>query len=120
MINQNDSGTENPQGIKQLPLINEALTYEEVEQKVLDFLPGYRIGLKLILAVAVSSQFDNPHMLWLLLVGAPSSGKTDLVRLIKDSDIAFYLDNLTQNAFISGERATASHKVYDLLPLINK
>ncbi len=120
MINQNDSGTENPQGIKQLPLITEPLTYGEVEQKVLDFLPGYRIGLKLILAVAVSSQFENPHMLWLLLVGAPSSGKTDLVRLIKDSDIAFYLDNLTQNAFISGERATASHKVYDLLPLINK
>jgi hypothetical protein len=120
MNNQNDSGTENPQGNKQLPLITENLTYKEVEQKVLEFLPGYQTGLKLILAVAVSSQFENPHMLWLLLVGAPSSGKTDLVRLIKDSDIAFYLDNLTQNAFISGERSTEGHKVYDLLPLINE
>ncbi len=119
MNNQNNSGTENPQSSKQLPLITESLMYEEVEKKVLEFLPGYQTGLKLVLAVAISSQFENAHMLWLLLVGAPSSGKTELVRLIKDSDIAFFLDNLTQNAFISGERSSESNKVYDLLPLLN-
>ena len=58
-------------------------------------------------------------MLWLLLVGVPSSGKTDIVRLIKDSEITYYLDNLTQNAFISGERATKSNRVHDLLPLLD-
>jgi chromosomal replication initiation ATPase DnaA len=96
MSNQNASETENPQGVAQLSLTNDELTYKQVEEKVLEFLPGYQTGLKLVLAVAVSSQFENPHMLWLLLVGAPSSGKTDLVRLIKGSDLAFYLDNLTQ------------------------
>ena len=59
-------------------------------------------------------------MLWLLLVGVPSSGKTDMVRLVKDADCTYYLDNLTQNAFISGERATKSNKVHDLLPLVDK
>lgn len=110
-----NSGTENPHHIRKLPSQGE-ITYEQVEEVVLEFLPGYQKGLKLVLAVAISSQFQNPNMLWLLLVGAPASGKTDLVRLIKDSNISYYLDNLTQNAFISGERATKTHKVYDLLP----
>lgn len=115
MNNNENSGTESPHHITKLPSHDE-ITYEQVEKVVLEFLPGYQTGLKLVLAVAISSQFENPNMLWLLLVGAPASGKTDLVRLIKDSNISYYLDNLTQNAFISGERATKSHKVYDLLP----
>ncbi len=120
MINKNDSGTETPQGNKKIELISEVLTYEEVESVVLKFIPGSRVGLKIVLAVAISSQFSNPLMLWMLLVGVPSSGKTDLVRLIKDSGIAYYLDNLTQNAFISGERSTQQNKVYDLLPLLKE
>lgn len=119
-MKNNNSGTETPQGIKKVQLITEPLTYEDVESKVLEFIPGSRVGLKIVLAIAISSQFPNPLMLWMLLVGAPSSGKTDLVRLIKDSDISYYLDNLTQNAFISGERSTGSNKVYDLLPLLNE
>jgi len=120
MNNQNTSGTETPQGNKKIELISEPLTYEMVESQVLKFIPGSQVGLKIVLAIAISSQFPNPLMLWMLLVGAPSSGKTDLVRLLKDSDIAYYLDNLTQNAFISGERSTDQNKVHDLLPLLNK
>ena len=101
-------------------LLTKSLGYQEVENKVLALLPNAQIGLKLVLAVGVSCQFNNPLMLWMLFVGVPSSGKTDLVRLMKDAQSAFYLDNLTQNAFISGERATKSQKVYDLLPLIDK
>lgn len=120
MNNQNVSGTENPQSNKNTQLITVPLTFEEVENKVLEFIPGSRAGLKIVLAISISSQFSNPLMLWMLLVGAPSSGKTDLVRLIKDTDISYYLDNLTQNAFISGERSTQQNKVHDLLPQLNK
>ncbi|CAN5119430.1 hypothetical protein BH09PAT1_BH09PAT1_4010 [soil metagenome] len=113
--------TENPEAIAHQELLNTTLTYAEVENKVAQLLPNSQTGLKIVLAVAVSCKFNSRLMLWLLLVGVPSSGKTDLVRLVKDAtDISFYLDNLTQNAFISGERATKSQKVYDLLPLINK
>lgn len=105
---------------KKPQLLTRPLNYQEVEDKVLAFLPNAEIGLKIVLAVSVSCNFSNPHMLWMLLVGVPSSGKTDLVRLMKDAESAYYLDNLTQNAFISGERVTKSQKVYDLLPLINK
>ena len=101
-------------------LLTKSLDYKEVEDKVLTLLPNAQIGLKIVLAVGVSCHFSNPLMLWMLLVGVPSSGKTDLVRLMKDAENTYYLDNLTQNAFISGERATKSQKVYDLLPLIDK
>lgn len=116
----NYSGTETIQGVAKQQLLSEPITYQQVEDKVTQFLPNTQIALKLILAVAVSSASSNPLMLWLLLVGVPSSGKTDLVRLIKDSEVSYYLDTLTQNAFISGERSTKSYKTYDLLPLIHK
>ncbi|RJQ27958.1 hypothetical protein C4577_00395 [Candidatus Parcubacteria bacterium] len=117
---KNYSGTEIPQGTEKSKLLDQQLTYVEVEEKVQQFLPNSRVALKLVLAVAASSSFQNPLMLWLLLVGVPSSGKTDIVRLVKDAPTSYYLDNLTQNSFISGERATKDNKVYDLLPLLDK
>lgn len=114
------SGTETPHGIVKVALIQDKISYKQVEDKVQVLLPNSQTALKLILAVTVSSSFVNPVMLWLLLVGVPSSGKTDLVRLVKDAECTYYLDNLTQNAFISGERATKSNKVHDLLPLVDK
>jgi hypothetical protein len=114
-----ESGTQTPQS-SPVELITAPLTYAEVETRVLKLLPNSQTVLRLILAVAVSANYPNSVMLWMLLVGVPSSGKTDIVRLIKNSDVAYYLDNLTQNAFISGERANKSNKVYDLLPLVDK
>lgn len=120
---KNSSGTETPHSpvtlIKQ-KLIEQPLAYKEVEARVIKLLPNSQTALKLVLAVAVSSSFPNPVMLWLLLVGVPSSGKTDIVRLVKEADTTYYLDNLTQNAFISGERESENNKVYDLLPLLDK
>lgn len=112
--------TETPDGLKKQELIKQSLIYTEVEEKVKNLLPNSQTSLKLILAVAASCSFPNSSMLWLLLVGVPSSGKTDIVRLIKEADTTYYLDNLTQNAFISGERANKDNKVYDLLPLLDK
>lgn len=113
-------GTQTLGGSVKQKLIEQPLTYIEIENKIKCFLPNSQTALQLVLAVAVSSSFSNSLMLWLLLVGVPSSGKTELVRLIKDSDTTYHLDNLTQNAFISGERASGDNKVYDLLPLLDK
>lgn len=114
---------QNPQGQQEVvkpELLDRELTYGEVEEKVKQFLPNLTTALKLALAVAVSSQHIKPALLWLLLVGVPSSGKTDLVRLLRDAEISYFLDNLTQNAFVSGERETKNSRVYDLLPLLDK
>jgi len=96
------------------------LSYKEVEEKVLEFIPSSQTALKLTLAVAASGSFSNPVMIWLLLVGVPSSGKTELVRLLKDSDVTYNVDSLTTNAFVSGERQTKTEEVYDLLSFIDK
>lgn len=115
-----NSETETPHSIPKQQSLTKLLTYQQVEDKITQLLPNAQTGLKIVLAIAVSSEFPNPLMLWMLLVGVPSSGKTDLVRLVKDATCTYYLDNLTQNAFISGERSTKSNKTHDLLPLIDK
>lgn len=105
------SGTETPDGL---------YTFDEVKEKVEAFLPNSATALRVMLAVAVSGAFHNRAMLWLLFVGAPSSGKTELVQLFRNSKHAYCLDNVTLNSFISGERPTTKQKVYDLLPLLDR
>lgn len=105
------SGTETPDGL---------YTFDEVKEKVEAFLPNSATALRVMLAVAVSGAFHNRAMLWLLFVGAPSSGKTELVQLFRNSPHAYCLDNVTLNSFISGERPTAKQKVYDLLPFLDR
>lgn len=105
------SGTETPDGL---------YTFDEVKEKVEAFLPNSATALKVMLAVAVSGAFHTRAMLWLLFVGAPSSGKTELVQLLRNSPHAYCLDNVTLNSFISGERPTTKQKVYDLLPLLDR
>lgn len=113
------SSDKNDKTKKQAILIQEPLSYKEVEEKVLLFIPNGAIALRLIVAVAASYSLKLKTLLWLLLVGVPSSGKTDLVRLLKDNPDVVYLDALTQNAFVSGERAT-KNKVHDLLSELNQ
>lgn len=105
------SGTETPTG---------TLTFNDLSSLVEQFLPNTTTALKLLLAVATSGVRKNKAMLWLLFVGSPSSGKTELLRLIKDVPMVVSLDTLTQNSFISGERETSKQKVYDLLPKLDQ
>lgn len=110
--------TETPLVNSEIPLIETTLTFEQVSQVVENFLPNSLIGLKVILAIGLSAHFKGAVLLWMLLVGVPSSGKTDLVRLLKVMPLAYYLDTFTLNAFISGERENKG-KVHDLLGVLN-
>ena len=103
-------GTETPDG---------PLTFDYLKSLVEAYLPNTSTALKLLLAVATSGIRKNRAMLWLIFVGSPSSGKTELLRLIKKTPHVISLDSLTQNSFISGERETNKQKVYDLLPKLD-
>lgn len=109
-LSDNISGTEIRGGL---------YTFDEVRKKVEAFLPNSATALKVMLAVVASGMFRSQVMLWLLFVGAPSSGKTELVQLLRDFSYAFCLDSVTLNSFISGERPTDKQKVHDLLPLLD-
>lgn len=105
------SGTEVPQYL---------YTFQQVADAVEGYLPNVTRALQISLAIATSGTRKNRVMLWLLLVGSPSSGKTDLVRLFRECKDTYSLDNLTLNAFISGERPTEKQEVHDLLPKLDK
>lgn len=106
-----NNGIETPDGI-----VNIEILQQELEK----FLPNTSVALKLMLAVATSGVRNNPVMLWLLFIGSPSSGKTELLKLIKKIPHVISLDTLTQNSFISGERETDKQKVYDLLKELDR
>jgi hypothetical protein len=76
--------------------------------------------LELALATATSlpiAEEGGTALVWLLIVGAPRSDKTQTVLLLKGTQSAYYLDALTENCFVTGyvdPKSGASPK--DLLP----
>jgi len=82
-----------------------------------------RIGLlddslvEIVLAVYISKEIDRSNPLWMMLVGNPSSNKTQLVSLLSKARDTYMLDVLTANPFISG--MSKKDKPQDLLPLLD-
>lgn len=73
--------------------------------------------VRCVLAVYASTFVERVNPLWLMLVGSPSSNKTTLVDLLKNSPDVYRLDTITGNAFISGQKE--SDKPQDLLPRLD-
>lgn len=82
--------------------------------------PSSHDVLELALATATSlpiAEEDGTALVWLLIVGAPGSDKTQTVILLKGTPSAYYLDALTENCFVTGyvdPKSGASPK--DFLP----
>ena len=93
-------------------------------QEELTSSPHSHDELELALATTTSlgvSEQDNTALVWLLIVGVPSSDKTATVLLLRDSPQTFYLDTLTENSFVSGftESQPGKKAHQDLLPLLD-
>ncbi|NOS76720.1 MAG: hypothetical protein HOP35_02110 [Nitrospira sp.] len=61
--------------------------------------------VELALATATSLPLygkEHPAPIWLLIAGAPSSGKTEAVLLLKEAQSIKYLDAMTENSLASG------------------
>jgi len=78
-----------------------------------------------ILDIVMSSAYSSLRTdlveapLWAVLVGAPSSMKTELVKGLNGLPHIYYLDTLTSNPFASGYVAPKGKKAYDLLDELN-
>jgi hypothetical protein len=72
--------------------------------------------IRCVFAVAVSVHFRLQPQLWLMMVGVPSSAKTELVRILKNLPFVYFLDSMTQNPFASGYKPPGKAKSFDLLP----
>lgn len=55
----------------------------------------------LVLATTLSV-VTNEDPVWLLLVSAPSMGKTELLRALEGSPLTYYIGSVTKNTFFSG------------------
>ena len=75
--------------------------------------------IKAVLAVCLSVRLNLPSSLWLMVIGVPSSAKTDLVNFLRSSKFTYFIDTLTQNPFASGYVAPEGQKTYDMLPELN-
>jgi hypothetical protein len=79
--------------------------------------------LDLSLATLVNAPRTKQHLdlpLWLCIVGAPSSGKTEVAMGLRACDGIYYVDELSENSFISGYVDNkGKSKNVDLLPLVD-
>lgn len=75
--------------------------------------------IKAVLAVSISVKLKLPSSLWLMVIGVPSSAKTDLVNFLRKIGFVYFVDTLTQNPFASGYVAPEGKKSYDMLPEVN-
>jgi hypothetical protein len=71
--------------------------------------------IELALATSISHLLSKEVLLWLLIVGPPSSDKTQTALALKDAAQVLHLDTLTENAFISGFVSPDGNSPQDLL-----
>jgi hypothetical protein len=77
--------------------------------------------VRCVFAVALSTKINLYPPLWIMLVGVPSSAKTDLVSLLRRLEFVYFIDSFTMNPFASGYKPTGKgEKTYDLLPELNE
>lgn len=79
--------------------------------------------LELAMATALSlriSQQDETALVWLLIVGPPSSDKTFAVLLLKTAGDVYYLDTVTENFLGSGYRDEKGGRAPDLFKELNE
>ncbi len=74
--------------------------------------------IELAIATVISlplSQQDETALVWLLIVGPPSSDKTSSVLLLKTSPAIYYVDSVTENFLASGYRDQKGRRAPNLL-----
>ena len=98
--------TQTPKGYAFSALLEEILTVVSLPEDL----------IRCVFAVALSIKLNLSPSLWFMLVGVPSSAKTDIVSLLRPLDFVYFLDSMTLNPFASGYKATGNNKTYDLLP----
>jgi 5S rRNA maturation endonuclease (ribonuclease M5) len=94
------------------------ITLEEVHEAVSKIGMYLKELLETIVAVTISAQMRNKPPLWLMIVGPPSSIKTELVKMLDylNGTLVYYVDSMTENAFASGFLPKDGSEPHDLLP----
>jgi hypothetical protein len=79
--------------------------------------------LELAMAAATSlplSERDETALLWLIIVGVPSSDKTWTVQLLKDDPGCYWVDSVTENFLASGYRSATGERAPSMLAALDQ
>lgn len=119
MEDQTNNTTNSGQETTATETWNGVITIDQVVADIQSVCTLPEALIKTVLAVSISVKLDLPSSLWLMVIGVPSSAKTDLVNFLRTQNLAYFVDTLTQNPFASGYVAPEGKKSYDMLPQIN-
>jgi predicted P-loop ATPase/GTPase len=64
-------------------------------------LSCYEDAIEMLLAVIIANLMQSDPV-WVLLVGPPSVGKTELIRSVENSTSAYFINRITPNTLVSG------------------
>jgi predicted transcriptional regulator len=102
-----------------LPIItNRDINFQEVYDAVSEVgIIGREIA-QIVIAICLSAKLRFNPPLWLLIIGAPSTFKTEYVGLLGEEG-TYTLDSMTENAFASGYVPPDGSEPQDLLALLD-
>lgn len=96
-------------------------TFNDIQQEIAQYIytedPGM---LRISLASIIATRIQKSDPVWLLLIGASSSGKSQILRplALTDSKFIHRVDDLTENTFLSGMKVKKGEKDISLLKKI--
>jgi len=83
------------------------MTFKELETQVSEYVYGEDSGmLRIALASLISTRMKIGEPVWMILIGASSSGKSQVLRPLAMTDSKFIhrVDDITENTFLSGAK----------------
>lgn len=84
------------------------MTFKELETQVAEYVYSEESGmLRIALASLISTRLKSGDPIWLIIIGASSSGKSQVLRPLAMTDSKFIhrVDDITENTFLSGAKA---------------
>lgn len=99
-----------------IELLARDIKYEEVWASITKIGVTSSELLEIMMASCVSSCMSFSVPIWLIVIGNPSSLKTELIKLLKALQNVYFLSTLSENAFASGFIPPDGSDPKDLLP----
>ena len=105
---------------EKVELLNSEITLDAVWQAVTKIGVTSKSIVEIIMASCISVAFKFPVPIWLILIGNPSSLKTELIKLPRGLEKRIvYLSTMSENAFASGYIPADGSDPNDLLDMLD-
>lgn len=90
--------------------MSDELTIKDIIREYTDvFYLNDTSVIPLILAITIGTKVKGDPI-WLMLIGASSGGKSELINIVSKVNFAHQVSNLTENTFLSGMKATRGNE----------